>query len=167
MNEVHLHLLVNHFPIIGLFFGFFILLFGIIKNNSTLKSTAYIIFIFCTIMGKISMMTGSKAEPMTEKITEIIHEDIHVHADKASLFMKPLYILGLVSVFGLVSIVKKRENDKFVSICVFLIAAICIFLSKDVGTSGGEIRHTEIKQQANNNGTLEQNNLFENETNSQ
>lgn len=146
MNGAHFHLLVNHFPIIGLFFGFFILLFGIIKKNTTLKSTAYIIFIFCMIMGKISMMTGDKAEDVTEKITEIIHEDIHVHADKASIFMKPLYILGLVSIFGLVGIAKKRESEKIVSYCAILIAAICMFLSKDVGTSGGEIRHSEIKE---------------------
>ena len=53
MNDAHLHMLVNHFPIIGLFFGFLILLFGIIKVNVTLKSTAYIIFIFCMIMGQI------------------------------------------------------------------------------------------------------------------
>lgn len=149
MNDVHLHLLVNHFPIIGLFFGFLILLFGILKNNPTLKSTTYIIFIFCTIMGKISMMTGGKAAQMTKTIEEISRDHIRTHAGDASLFMKPLYILGLVSIFGLVSIVKKRESEKFVSYCVILIAAICMFLSKNVGTSGGEIRHIEIRENTN------------------
>ena len=155
MNDAHLHLLVNHFPIIGLFFGFIILLFGIIKYNSTLKSTAYIIFIFCTIIGKISMMTGGKAAQMTKAIEEISRDHIHTHADAASLFMKPLYILGLVSIFGLVSIVKKRESEKFVSYCVILIAVICLFLSKNVGTSGGEIRHTEIRENSNSSKTSE------------
>ncbi|MES2864280.1 MAG: hypothetical protein V4666_09205 [Bacteroidota bacterium] len=146
MNEAHWHLLVNHFPIIGLFFGFLILLFGIIKNNSTLKSTAYIIFIFCMIMGKISMMTGDKAEHSVEEMAGFSHDFIHEHEEAAELFMKPLYVLGLVSIFGLVSLSKKRENEKFVSICAILIAAICLFLSKNVGTSGGEIRHTEIRE---------------------
>lgn len=146
MNEAHLHLFVNHFPIIGLFFGFLILLFGIIKNNATLKSTAYVIFIFCTIMGKISMMTGDKAEHIVEEMTGFSHDYIHEHEEAAELFMKPLYILGLVSIFGLVSVVKKRSSEKIVSICTILIAAICLFLSKNVGTSGGEIRHTEIRE---------------------
>ena len=146
MNDAHLHLLVNHFPIVGLFIGFLILLFGIIKSNATLKSTAYIIFIFCMIMGKISMMTGDKAEQFTEKYTEIYHRHIHTHEEAAELFMKPLYILGLVSIFGLVALSKKRENEKFFSICAILISAICLFLSKNVGTSGGEIRHTEIRE---------------------
>ncbi len=148
MNDAHLHMVVNHFPIIGLFFGFLILLFGIIKNNATLKSTAYIIFIFCMIMGKISMMTGDKAEHSVEDMVGFSHDYIHEHEEAAELFMKPLYVLGLVSIFGLVSIVKKRNTEKFVSYSVILIAAICLFLSKNVGTSGGEVRHTEIRKNA-------------------
>lgn len=157
MNEAHLHLLVNHFPIVGLFFGFLILLFGIIKKNATLKSTAYIIFIFCMIMGKISMMTGDKAEHLVEEMAGFSHDYIHEHEEAAELFMKPLYILGLVSIFGLVSLSKKRGSEKFVSICAILIAAICLFLSKNVGTSGGEIRHTEIRENTNVSSASEQN----------
>lgn len=162
MNEAHLHMLVNHFPIIGLFFGFLILLAGIIKNNATLKSTAYVIFIFCTIMGKISMITGDKAEHLVEDMTGFSHDYIHEHEEAAELFMKPLYVLGLVSVFGLVALSKKRENEKFVSICAILITAICLFLSKNTGTSGGEIRHTEIRENTNVSNASEQNESLQN-----
>ena len=110
MNDAHLQMLVNNFHIIGLFFGFLILLFGIIKVNVTLKSTAYIIFIFCMIMGKVSMMTGDKAEHAVEDLTGFSHDYIHEHEEAAELFMKPLYVLGLVSIFGLVSVVKKRSS---------------------------------------------------------
>lgn len=161
MNEAHLHLLVNHFPIIGLFFGFFILLFGIIKRNETLKKAAFIIFIFCTVMGKISMMTGDKAEHRVEDMTGFSHDYIHEHEEAAEFFMKPLYVLGLVSIFGLFSIAKKRSSEKIVSICAVLIAAICLFLSKNVGTSGGEIRHTEIREKSNDSNALEQNKATE------
>lgn len=146
MNDAHLHMLVNHFPIIGLFFGFFILLFGIIKNSSTLKATAYIIFIFCMIMGKISMMTGDKAEYAVEEMAGFSHDYIHEHEEAAELFMKPLYILGLVSILGLVGIVKKRNSEKMVSYCAVILVAICLFLSKNAGTTGGEIRHIEIRE---------------------
>ena len=91
------------------------------------------------------MMTGDKAEHSVEEMDGFSDDYIHEHEEAAALFMKPLYILGITSVFGMVSIVKKYKIDKFVSICVLLIAAICLFLSKDVGTSGGEIRHTEIR----------------------
>lgn len=146
MNDAHLHMLVNHFPIIGLFFGFLILLFGIIKNNSVLRTTAYFIFIFCMIMGKISMFTGEKAEHSVEELAGFSHDFIHEHEEAAELFMKPLYILGLVSIFGLVGISKKRNSEKIVSYCAVVLAAICLFLSKNAGTTGGEIRHIEIRE---------------------
>ncbi|CAM4237450.1 hypothetical protein [Flavobacterium terrigena] len=167
MNDAHLHLLINHFPIIGLFFGFLILLFGMIKKNATLKSTAYIIFISCMIMGKISMMTGDKAEHSVEEMAGFSHDYIHEHEEAAELFMKPLYILGLVSIFGLVALSKKRENEKFVSICAMLIAVICLFLSKNVGTSGGEIRHTEIRENTNISNTPEANKSTESDDDNQ
>jgi uncharacterized membrane protein len=162
MNDAHLHLLVNHFPIIGLFFGFFILLFGILKKNDTLKLTAYTDFIFCMIMGKISMMTGDNAEHSVEDMAGFSHDYIHEHEEAAELFMKPLYVLGLVSILGLIFTIKKRKNEKFVSICALLIAAICLFISKDVGTSGGEIRHTEIRENSVNSGVSEQNEPLQN-----
>ncbi|MBC5834165.1 hypothetical protein G6N05_04640 [Flavobacterium sp. F372] len=157
MNDAHLHMVVNHFPIIGLFFGLLILLFGIIRNNGTLKSTAYIIFIFCMIMGKVSMMTGDKAEHAVEEMAGFSHDYIHEHEEAAELFMKPLYVLGIVSIFGFVTVAKKRSSEKIVSICALLIAAICLFLSKDVGTTGGEIRHTEIRENTSNSNASEGN----------
>ena len=71
--------------------------------------------------------------------------------------MKPLYVLGIVSVFGLVSVVKKRSSEKIVSICALLIAAICLFLSKGVGTTGGEVRHTEIRENTSKSNASEGN----------
>jgi hypothetical protein len=44
MNDAHLHLVVNHFPIIGTIFGLGILVTGMIVKNNTLKNTAYVLF---------------------------------------------------------------------------------------------------------------------------
>lgn len=96
------------------------------------------------------MMTGDKAEHAVEEMAGFSHDYIHEHEEAAELFMKPIYLLGLLSIFGLVGISKNRKSEKIVSFCVLGIAAICLFLSKEVGTSGGEIRHTEIRENAQN-----------------
>lgn len=150
MNEAHFHMLVNHFPIIGLFFGFTILVVGILKKNTALRKTAYFIFLFCMIMGKITMMTGDKAEHYVENLPGFSHDYIHEHEEAAELFMKPLYLLGLISIFGLVGLYKTRKSEKLVSYCVLGLAAISLFLSKNAGTTGGEIRHTEIRENVQN-----------------
>ena len=148
MNDAHLHMVVNHFPIIGLFFGIGILAFGIIKKQTILINTAYVIFIFCMIMAKATMMTGEGAEEIVEELG-ISHDIIHEHEELAETFMKILYVLGILSILGLVANLKKHSKAAIISYVVLVLAIGSAVLSKSVGTSGGEIRHTEIREKAN------------------
>ena len=147
MNDAHLHMVFNHFPIIGLFFGIGILAYGIIKKQTILVNTAYVIFIVCMIMAKATMMTGEGAEEIVEELG-ISKEIIHEHEEIAETFMKILYVLGILSILGLVANVKKHAKASIVSYVVLVLAIGAAVLSKSVGTSGGEIRHTEIRANA-------------------
>ena len=149
MNDAHLHMVFNHFPIIGLFFGIGILAFGIIKKQTILVNTAYVIFIFCMIMAKATMMTGEGAEEIVEELG-ISHDIIHDHEELAETFMKVLYGLGILSILGLVVNLKKHSKAAIVSYVVLVLAIGSAILSKNVGTSGGEIRHTEIRENTDN-----------------
>jgi uncharacterized membrane protein len=148
MNQAHLHMVFNHFPIIGLFFGIGILAYGIIKKQTILVNTAYVIFIVCMIMGKATMMTGEGAEEIVEELG-VSHDIIHEHEEIAETFMKVLYGLGILSIAGLVVNTKKHAKASIVSYVVLILAIGSAILSKNVGTSGGEIRHTEIRENAN------------------
>jgi uncharacterized membrane protein len=144
MNDAHLHLLINHFPIVGLFFGIGILIFGIFKKSPLLINTAYIIFLFCTIMGKASMFTGEKAEDIVEDMG-VTHEIIHEHEEHAESFMKILYLLGFASIIGLYVNFKRHSKALIMSYLVLVICLVALIMSKSVGTSGGEIMHKEIR----------------------
>jgi uncharacterized membrane protein len=145
MNDAHFHLLVNHFPIIGLFFGIAILLFGIIKKNPLVISIAYVVFIFCMIMGKVAMFSGEKAEEIVENLG-ISHDLIHEHEELAEGYMKVMYLLGIASGLGLYAAFKKHAKALLLAYLVLVIAVVCMIMAANVGTSGGEIRHTEINE---------------------
>ena len=51
MNDAHLHMVVNHFPIIGTIFGLGILITGIVLKNKTVKTVAYVLFIIAALFG--------------------------------------------------------------------------------------------------------------------
>lgn len=152
MNDAHLHMVVNHFPIIGLFFGIGILVYGIIKKQTILTNLAYTIFIICMIMGKATMMTGEGAEEIVEELG-ISHSIIHEHEEIAETFMKLLYVLGLSSIIGLIANTKKHAKAHLIIYLTLILAIGSAVVSKFVGTSGGEIRHTEIRE--NTTGTEE------------
>ena len=152
MNDAHLQMVFNHFPIIGLFFGIGILAYGIIKKQAILVNTAYVMFIVCMIMAKATMMTGEGAEEIVEELG-ISHDLIHEHEELAETFMKVLYGLGILSILGLVANLKKHLKSAIVSYVVLGLAIGSAVLSKSVGTSGGEIRHTEIRENTVNTGS--------------
>lgn len=144
MNQAHLHMIFNHFPIIGLFFGLGILLYGTLKKQPILVNTAYFIFIFCMIFAKATMITGEGAEGIVEKLG-ITHDLINVHEESAETFMIALYGLGILSIFGLVANKKKYAITAVISYAILALALASAIFSIAVGTSGGKIRHTEIR----------------------
>lgn len=145
MNDAHLHLVMNHFPIIGPILGFGILLTGIILKNNSVKNTAYVLFIVSAIFAAFSMGTGEGAEEIAEKLPGVTKQIIHEHEEMAEKLAIVLYLLGVISLGGLFLSYKKSAKVKWVSFAALVVAVVGIFLAKEVGTSGGEVRHTEIR----------------------
>lgn len=148
MNDAHLHLVVNHFPIIGTILGLGILIAGIIFKNNSVKSTAYALFIVSAIFAVFSMSTGEGAEELVEDMPSIGHEIIHEHEEIAEKLAIVLYSLGVVSLLGLFMNYKKHPKVNHISYIAVVVAIIGVFFAQRVGTSGGEIRHTEIRANA-------------------
>ena len=82
MNDAHLHLVVNHFPIIGTILGLGILITGMLFKNNSVKNTAYILFIVAAIFAAFSMGTGEGAEELVEELPSVGKEIIHEHIQK-------------------------------------------------------------------------------------
>jgi uncharacterized membrane protein len=150
MNQAHLHLAFNHFPIVGIVIGFGILIVGIFSKNRTLVNTAYVLFIVATLFGLLSMNTGEGAEELVEDLPEIGHKIIHEHEELAEKFMLVLYALTIGAVLGLYFDYKKKSKTRLISYVVAIVSLIGVILAIFTGTSGGEIRHTEIREATTN-----------------
>jgi uncharacterized membrane protein len=148
MNDAHLHMIVNHFPIIGTILALGILITGLILKNNSVKSTAYVLFIVAAIFGAFSMATGEGAEELVEDMPNIGKQIIHEHEELAEKLALLLYVLGAFSLLALFLNFKKNSKEKLVSFLIVGIATAGLFLIQKVGTSGGEIRHTEIRANA-------------------
>jgi uncharacterized membrane protein len=145
MNDAHLHLVVNHFPIIGTIFGLGILIAGLFLKNNTVKNTAYVLFVVAAIFAFISMSTGEGAEEMVEDMPNIGKQIIHEHEELAEKLALLLYATGIFSLVALYTSLKNHKFSKMASYITLVLALGAAVLGSSVGTSGGEIRHTEIR----------------------
>jgi uncharacterized membrane protein len=148
MNDAHLHMVVNHFPIIGTILGLGILIGGLIFKNNSIKNTAYCLFIVAALFAFASMNTGEGAEEIAEKLPDVTDQIIHEHEEAAEKLALVLYLLGAISIVGLYLNVKKNAKANIVSFLALTVAAVGVFLAQQTGTTGGEVRHTEIRANA-------------------
>jgi uncharacterized membrane protein len=163
MNDAHLHLVVNHFPIIGTILGLGILVSGIVIKNNAIKNTAYVVFSVVAIFAFLSMATGEGAEEIVEDMPNIGKQIIHEHEEMAEKLAVVLYVLGIVSLIGLYTNFKNNSKATIISYIAVVIASLGALLAQQTGTTGGEIRHTEIRDNALPNSVEKQNADTENE----
>ena len=146
MNGAHFHILVNHFPIIGVIFGLLILIAGLILKNNSIKNTAYCLFILSAIFGFISMYSGEGAEELVEDMPTVGRQIIHEHEELAEKFALVLYATGFFSILAFVTSLKNSKFAKILALITLLLSVLTTILSVNVGISGGEVRHTEIRK---------------------
>ncbi len=161
MNQAHLHLIVNHLPIVFPIVGIIVLLDGLIIKSEIVKRTSFYIFIIGALCTIAAGATGEGAEEVVENIAGITHSLIHRHEESAEKFAFASYALGLLSLIAFVVNYKRLSFSSIMSWLVVIVAAITIVLGSWTGTTGGEIRHTEIRKGQNsiihNNNTIESN----------
>jgi len=147
MNEAHLHLVVNHLPIIFPIVGLIVMITGFISKSEAVKRTAFMIFVFGALASIAAMTTGEGAEEIVEKINGVSESYIKTHEEIAETFALLSYILGGISLLGLWASFKQKTFSSIIAVATLVFAFVVLFFGKQTGTTGGEIRHTEIRSE--------------------
>jgi uncharacterized membrane protein len=145
MTDAHLHLIVNHLPIVGALFGCIILLAGILFKQPVVKKTAYSLLIFCSLLTLPAFFTGEGAEEMIEHLPGVSENLIHEHEEAAET---TLWLSEILGIFAVVALYFEQTRHKLAGIfgILTLVLNLGTFASMSyTGNTGGEIRHPEIR----------------------
>ena len=85
MNGAHMHLLVNHLPVIGSLFAILLLIWSLIRKNTEIARAALGLFVVAALTGLAAYFTGEPAEHMAEEIAGVTRGAIHTHEESAEL----------------------------------------------------------------------------------
>ena len=145
MNQAHFHLVLNHIPIILPGIGLLVMLAGYMLKSEIVKRTAYSIFILGAIITIPAFFTGEGAEEIVEKVQGMDKQFIKNHEHTADTFAILCYILGGISLAGLWASWKLQPISKLIGLVTIVFCVVVLIFAKQTGTTGGEIRHTEIR----------------------
>ena len=118
---------------------------GHIFQIEAVKRTAYFIFIFGALCTIPAFATGEGAEETIENIPGISEQLIEAHEETAETFAILSYLLGAISLLGLWANWQKKSFATLLSFSAMIFCGVVLFFAKQTGTTGGEIRHTEIR----------------------
>jgi uncharacterized membrane protein len=146
MNFVHLHLLLNHFPIIGTIIALGLFFISLLEKNEDLRRASLITFAAMALLAIPTFFSGTGAQGAIKKLPGVSETLIETHQGAAMLALLFMEITGGLSLVGLWKSHRSsrpaRWNWSLSAILVFSI--VTVGLMARVGNTGGDIRHPEI-----------------------
>lgn len=143
-NAAHLHLLLNHVPILGAVAAAILLTLALFVRRQVLTKAA---LWFLAVAGVVSVpvyLSGEGAEDIAEELGAA-HAVIESHEEAALLTLIALGVLGLLAVGFLWWTSHQYEVPRWVTGTMWILAAGGAFLAARTAYLGGQIRHTEIR----------------------
>jgi len=147
MNSTHLHLLLNHFPVIGTLIGSGLLFWGIIMKQNNIKSTAAVLLFIMALIAIPVYLTGEPAEESIDKLPGVSETMIELHQDAATIAIWLIGFTGLFSIIAAVLLWQKRKSADRVFIFAFVLSVVCFAAMARTGYYGGQIRHSEVRSE--------------------
>ncbi|MBP6334250.1 MAG: hypothetical protein KA444_02170 [Bacteroidia bacterium] len=153
MNQVHVHLLLNHVSILAAFFSLVILTVGLIRSEQVLIRTAMFGFLLSALVSIPVFLTGEAAEEAVENLPGITEATIEEHEEAAAISIWVIEILGAISLIGLFIGNKYQRTITTLLVVVGIVAVVSLSYT---GLEGGKIRHSEIEGTTDNAGLVPQ-----------
>lgn len=141
----HVHLLLNHFPIIVTILGLLLIAVAVWRNNDYLARVALAFFVGGALSALPTYLTGDSAEHTVMHLPGVTKDAIETHSDAALI---SAIFVGLLGAFALWSLWRFRSSVKLPTwvVRVALVASIIgSGLMSWTGLLGGEVRHTEVR----------------------
>lgn len=145
MSSAQLHLVLNHFPILGTFFGLLLLLYGLVKKSDAINKASFGSFAITALITIPAFGSGLGATTIVEGLPEVSKTIVEQHQQAALLTLVAIEILGAVAVSSLWSARRSPGGRKWLAFVVLILAVLASGLGMWTGSLGGQIRHTEVR----------------------
>lgn len=144
LSGVHLHLLVNHAPILGALFALALLAASFIWAPDVLRRTALVVLIGTGIAGFVADQSGEPAEDAIRGFPGVKRAVIHEHEELGEKAFIAASIVGVLAI-GVLVRWRRTPIPQGVAVGALVGAAVVSGMMVYTGLLGGQVRHTEVR----------------------
>ena len=144
MSFTHLHLLLNHFPVIGAMIAIGLLAFAFMKRSTPIAKAALGLFAILGGAAVVVFFTGEPAEEAIEKLPGFSEAITEKHEEAALVATIALASLGAFSI-GILTWFRRKEIPRWLTLGTLMLSLVSGTLMGYTAFLGGQVRHTELR----------------------
>ncbi len=145
MNWAHVHLMINHVPVVGVVGALLLLIYSLVRKSEDVKIASFGLFVLLALMTFAVFFTGEAAQKPVKGLPGVTEASIGRHEEMADLSLILMEILGVLALSGLVFLRRFGRIPKLVVVLVLILSVLAAAVVGFTANLGGQIRHTEIR----------------------
>jgi glucan phosphoethanolaminetransferase (alkaline phosphatase superfamily) len=145
MSWAHIHLALNHVPVIGLLVVLLLLAVASLRRSTELARVSYALLVLLAATAVVVYLTGEPAEELIENLPGFSDALVEEHEEVALIATTGMAVLGLVALFGLIRFRPPWIAPAWYGRGTLLLALLMGGVMVWTANLGGQIRHTEIR----------------------
>ena len=143
MSIVHLHLILNHVPVIGMFFVLLILAVAMWRRDSAGGKLGLSVLVGLAMITGLVFLTGEPAEEAVEDVAGVSERMIHPHEEAAEVALIATLVVGGAALVALVAL-RRKPLPRWAMGSALVAVVVVSGLLGWTANLGGQIRHAEI-----------------------
>lgn len=145
MNAAHLHLVINHIPVVGSFGVVLVLLYGFVRKNEEVKKLALGLVVLMALATFFVSRSGHQAEDIAEKFPAVTESLIEEHEEAAEKALIVIEVAGGAALLSLLAGIKNKSLGSGLAILALLASLSSAGMMAWTAKLGGVIRHLEAR----------------------
>jgi archaellum biogenesis protein FlaJ (TadC family) len=145
LSPAHVHLMLNHIPVLGPFFLALLMILGLFRRSRELVRVALALTLLLPVATYIVTLAGEKAEHYVEDQAWFDEDRVHDHEEKAEAALIATGVAGALALVALWASRKGATLKPAMTILVLLATLVSAGLVALAALDGGVIRHEELR----------------------
>jgi uncharacterized membrane protein len=144
-SMAHIHLLMNHLPILGPIFVLILFIIALVFKNGFLQKLSLWFLMGVALSTAIVYVSGEKTDSAVRDLPQVADTMITLHKQAAKYGLIIMFIAGVISLGGIILYSKRPVLPVYLRISVLVVLLVSVVVLIYVGFLGGQIMHPEIR----------------------
>lgn len=145
MSAAHWHLMLNHIPLLGLFFGAVLLAYGAWRASEDVQRASLGLLVLAGLSALAVYLTGEPAEEVVEGLAGVSHDAVEAHEEGALYALIAGLATSAAALGALLYGWTRRSLARWAVLLTLVLALATTGLLGYTANLGGKISHPELR----------------------